>query len=129
MRDSFTKGIMALMAAILLVSVLSSAATQENNAAVNNTMSKNITVLNKTNNLTSVETIQPATLPEGSSVLQIGKGMSGGAIGMSSLNEGNIAYPTKFQTNIESIEPALALGNPVKPMKDLEKVVFICNIM
>ncbi|MFB3764729.1 MAG: hypothetical protein ACE14P_05710 [Methanotrichaceae archaeon] len=129
MRDSSIKGIMALMAVIVLISLFPAAVTQEDNAVMNNTALKNVAILNKTNTALATETNRPSVLPDVSSVLQIGKGMRGNTIGMSSLNKDNIAYPTKFQANRESIRPELALGGPAKPMKDLEKVVFICNIM
>jgi len=106
MRDSSTRVIIALTVAILLIILLPVAVTQENNTSMNNTTLMNITVFNKTNNVAEVETNQSVISSEGSSILRIGKGLSRG-----------------------SLKPELALGSPAKPMKDLEKVVFICNIL
>lgn len=129
MRNSSTKGIIALTVAILLILLLPAAVTQENNTVMNNTTLKNITVLNKTNNISGIETKRPMILPENSSVLHLGKGLNGGAIGMNSVSNGNTAYPTKFLSIHESIKPERILGSPVKPVRDLEKIFFVCNIV
>ncbi len=126
MRNVFIKGTMALMATLLLISLLPAATAGENSALASNTALENITSLNKTDN---AGTIQSAILPERSSVIHIGKGLNAGSIGMGSFGRSSVVHLAQLQTNTVSNRPEIALSSPAKPMKDLEKVVFICNIL
>ena len=127
MSYNFAKGITTLAVAILITSSLPSALLQKDNIAMDNAMLKDITLLNKMNS-TAAGTGQSASLLAGLFILHIGKGLNGGFIGITGDSTGNIASTFKSIRYQNSI-PELLLGNPAKPMKDLEKVVFVCNIL
>lgn len=126
-----TKGIISLINTMLLISLLPAAFMQEDNSSMNSTIPKNtilqnITALNKTNILAAGAN-KSAVIPAGPSDLHLGKGLNEDT-GMSSITKGGIASPIRSISH-QSFRPELKLGNPAKPMKDLEKVVFICNIL
>ncbi len=132
MNDNFTMGIMALAFATLIISSLPSALMQEGNTAINNTamnnpMLNNTAVFNKTNS-PAEETSQSSTFPSGIPVLHIGKGLNEQSIVVAGAINGDIISPIR-SISYQSPMTEIASGNPAKPMKDLEKVVFICNIM
>ncbi len=142
MCDDFTKGIVVLTAAIMSLSILSAVTAQENNSTIlNNTILSNTTLNNTTLNITNStvtgstaisstitsELGQSSALPEsasGQSAFQIGKGLNEDVINASRLDDN-----ASFQINHGNVESPLQIGQPEKPVRDLEKVVFICNIV
>ncbi len=110
-------GIIAL-AAVLLLSLLPAAIAQEDNSTMlNNTTSENIT-LNDT-------TLNDNTALSVNSAFQIGKGLDENVIDVSRLSKDNAT----FQINYGNAKETLEMGLPAKPVRDLEKIVFICNIV
>jgi hypothetical protein len=128
-------GVIALMAAVLLL--LPSINAQESNTALNNTILENTTLNNTTLNYSGAggdgsstpSSTQSIASPQESSSsnagIQMGKGMNENVIDTSSLNKDS----TSFSINHGGISSPFQIGQAEKPVRDLEKVVFICNIV
>jgi hypothetical protein len=144
--------IVLITAAILLLPAISA---QENSTALNSMTPENVTVNNTTQNNTNTNgnaapanttsgdiaqnslkneagngsVATSATSPqEGSSsneALQMGKGLNENVIDTSSLNKGG----GSFSVDQGGIGSPFQIGQAQKPVRDLEKVVFICNIV
>ncbi len=83
--------------------------------------------LNKSNS-SAEGTRQSSTFSAGISALHIGESLNEESIGVAGAINVNIISPIG-SISYQSPMLKIALGNPAKPTKDLEKIVFICNIM
>jgi hypothetical protein len=126
-------GVIALMAVVLLLPAISA---QENNTALGNTTLENMTLNTTLNNSNTngngsltPSAVLSITLPQDSSSsnggIQMGKDLNEDVIDTSSLNKGS----TSFLINNGGIKSPFQIGQAEKPVKDLEKIVFICNIV
>jgi hypothetical protein len=124
-------GVIALMATVLLL--LPSINAQENNTALNNTILENMTLNNTTlnysgasgNGSSAPSIASPQESSSSNAGIQMGKGMNENVIDTGSLNKDS----TSFSINHGGINSPFHIGQAEKPVRDLEKVVFICNIV
>lgn len=115
----YISGVMAFATAVLLLSLLPAVTAQENNSTImNNTIQENLTL----NNPPAVSSQEGASA---NSAFYIGNGMDEEVVDTSSLSKDNIS----FQVDQGNAGSMFNLGHPVKPVRDLEKIVFVCDII